>query len=123
MSICVNYKCSCRTHSLEPLDKDWREELKKQVSVIIESPVRSQLQTADIRVGMWSSTGLQEKVFDITELVSKTIASQKSQWIEKLPKRKKKSIELMESVIDQESYIQGFNQALSEVLEMLKDDK
>lgn len=47
----------------------WKEEeLRKELEKIITSPTRSQISTSDIRVGMMSSTCLNEKVGDITLL-------------------------------------------------------
>lgn len=45
-----------------------KDNLKKKITEIIESPSRARFETADIRVGMMSSTTLSEKVDDISAL-------------------------------------------------------
>jgi len=48
-----------------------QEELTKQLTDIIKAPIRSEISTADIAVGMMSSTGLSEKVHDIVQLINR----------------------------------------------------
>ncbi len=45
------------------------EELEKQICDVIKAPMKSQISTADIAVGMMSSTGLGEKVKAIATLI------------------------------------------------------
>lgn len=45
-------------------------ELREALSQIIKAPMRSQVSTSDIVVGMWSSTALAEKIGDIMQLIA-----------------------------------------------------
>lgn len=46
------------------------EELEKQITDIIKAPMRSEISTSDIVVGMMSSTGLSEKVHNLANLLA-----------------------------------------------------
>ena len=50
-----------------------RAEINQQIRDIIKSPMRSQISTSDIAVGMWSSTALGEKVADLADLFDKAL--------------------------------------------------
>lgn len=45
------------------------DELKGELHRIMKAPLRSQISTADIAVAMLSSTGLNEKIHDIMQLI------------------------------------------------------
>lgn len=55
-------------------------ELREKLRAIIKAPMRSEISTADIAVGMWSSTALSEKIHDLEQL----IAAEQTKLLEKL---------------------------------------
>lgn len=52
----------------------WRERLEQEMTKIIEAPYRGRFSTSDIRIPMWSTSMLQEKVSDLTDLLQKEIS-------------------------------------------------
>lgn len=55
------------------------KELEARIRDIIKQPMRSEVSTADIAVGFWSSTALNEKVFDLAQLVTAEVERAKAE--------------------------------------------
>lgn len=51
------------------LSLDGNVELREKLRAIIKAPMRSEISTSDIAVGMWSSTALSEKIYDLEQLI------------------------------------------------------
>lgn len=64
------------------------DELRKQLYAIIKAPMRSQISTADIAVGMWSSTMLGEKVDDLEQFIDQALAKQREDMLAALPEKR-----------------------------------
>lgn len=47
--------------------------LREEIHSIITAPMRSEVSTADIAIGFWSSTALSEKVHDLEALVARQV--------------------------------------------------
>lgn len=67
------------------------EGLRREMTEIIKSPMRSQVSTSDIVVGMWSSTALSEKLSDLEKLFDRYASSVAKAELEKLKPRSSKT--------------------------------